>query len=339
MLLDPGYVRTLRPMKYPEFFKMYKQGVANTWTTEEIDFTLDVAQLTGGVLTEAQTHLVKRLVAFFATGDSIVSDNLVLTLYKHINSPEARMYLSRQLFEEALHVETYLLLLDNYIPGMWEREQMFDAINNIPSIKQKADFCDKYMKLSEEADLHDKMERKKFLLTQMCFSACVEGMFFYAAFAYVYYLRSLGLLNGLADATNYVFKDETCHMNFGYAVIDKVRQEEPYLFDDDLYVKVRAMLDEAVECEMGFAKDILFNDELPGLSLKDMRKYLEFVKCQRLVDLGYETDWLGSDGKPVEQPFAFMELQGMQGLTDFFSRRVTDYRKGITGTVRFDAVF
>src|SRR6266568_701700 len=116
----------------------------NTWTVEEVDLFSDIADLNQR-LTPAERHLINRLVAFFATGDSIVSNNLVLNLYKHINSPEARMYLSRQLFEEAVHVQFYLTLLDTYIPDQQEREQAFAAVDNIPSIHRKADFCFKWI--------------------------------------------------------------------------------------------------------------------------------------------------------------------------------------------------
>jgi ribonucleoside-diphosphate reductase beta chain len=115
MILDPGMDLTLRPMKYPIFFDMYKAAIKNTWSVEEVDFSSDLSDLHTR-MTEAERYLIKRLVAFFATGDSIVGNNLVLNLYKHINSPEARMYLSRQLFEEAQHVEFYLTLLDTYVP-------------------------------------------------------------------------------------------------------------------------------------------------------------------------------------------------------------------------------
>ncbi len=117
MLLDPGMDLTLRPMRYPTFFEMYKAAIKNTWTVEEVDFSTDLADLDRRV-TPAEQHLIHRLVAFFATGDSIVGNNLVLNLYKHVNAPEARMYLSRQLYEEALHVQFYLTLLDNYLPDM-----------------------------------------------------------------------------------------------------------------------------------------------------------------------------------------------------------------------------
>lgn len=120
-LLDPGFDLTLRPMRYPVFYEMYRDAIKNTWTVDEIDFSDDLVDLDRKLL-PPEKHLVGRLVAFFATGDSIVSNNLVLNLYQHINAPEARMYLSRQLYEEALHVQFYLTLLDNYIPDLDERK-------------------------------------------------------------------------------------------------------------------------------------------------------------------------------------------------------------------------
>ncbi len=149
MILDPGFDLTLRPMKYPVFFEMYKNAIKNTWTVEEVDFSSDIVDLQSK-LTSAERFLIDRLVAFFATGDSIVGNNLVLNLYKHVNSPEARLYLSRQLFEEALHVQFYLTLLDTYIPDHSEREKAFAAIHNIPSIQKKAQFGFKWIDSIEE---------------------------------------------------------------------------------------------------------------------------------------------------------------------------------------------
>src|ERR1700742_519912 len=144
MILEPGFDLTLRPMKYPVFYEQYKAAIKNTWTVEEVDFSTDVSDLRQR-MTPAEQHLINRLVAFFATGDSIVGNNLVLNLYKHINSPEARMYLSRQLYEEALHVQFYLTLLDSYIPDHAERERAFAAIHNIPAIHKKAQYSFKWM--------------------------------------------------------------------------------------------------------------------------------------------------------------------------------------------------
>ncbi len=181
-LLDPGFELTLRPMRYPDFYERYRDAIKNTWTVEEVDLHSDVADL--AKLSPGEQHLIGRLVAFFATGDSIVANNLVLTLYKHINSPEARLYLSRQLFEEAVHVQFYLTLLDTYLPDPDDRAAAFAAVENIPSIREKAEFCFKWMDSVESIDrLESKADRRRFLLNLICFAACIEGLFFYGAFA------------------------------------------------------------------------------------------------------------------------------------------------------------
>jgi len=245
-LLDPGMDLTLRPMRYPLFYERFRDAIKNTWTVEEVDLHSDLADLKK--LTPAEQHLINRLVAFFATGDTIVANNLVLNLYEHVNAPEARLYLSRQLFEEAVHVQFYLTLLDTYLPDEAERAEAFAAVENIPSIRDKAEFCYKWMDSIGQLDrLHSKADRRTFLLNLICFAACIEGLFFYGAFAYVYFLRSRGLLNGLASGTNWVFRDESMHMAFAFDVVDTVRREEPDLFDDELHDQVRQMLREAVD--------------------------------------------------------------------------------------------
>jgi hypothetical protein len=175
-LLEPGMSLTLRPMRYPVFFDMYRDAIKNTWTVEEVDFSTDTGDLRTR-MSPAETHLIQRLVAFFATGDSIVANNLVLNLYKHINAPEARLYLSRQLFEEALHVQFYLTLLDTYLPNPEERAAAFAAIDNIPSIRKKAEFCFKWIdSIQDLHKLESRQDRRQFLLNLICFAACIEGL-------------------------------------------------------------------------------------------------------------------------------------------------------------------
>lgn len=332
MLLDPGFNLTLRPMRYPHFYEMYKNAIKNTWTVEEVDFSMDVTDLRSK-MTPAERHLINRLVAFFATGDSIVSNNLVLNLYKHINAPEARMYLSRQLYEEALHVQFYLTLLDTYIPDHAEREAAFSAVENIPSIRKKAEFCLKWIDSIHELErLDSKEDRQRFLLNLICFATCIEGLFFFAAFAYVYFLRSKGLLHGLASGTNWVFRDESCHMNFAMDVVKQVRNEETDLFEEGLNRQIVEMLDEAVECEVQFAEDIL-SGGVPGLSVVDMRQYLEFIADQRLAMLGLQKVY------GAKNPFSFMDLQDVQELTNFFERRVSAYQVAVAGDVSFNEAF
>ena len=331
-LLDPGFNLTLRPMRYPHFYEMYRNAIRNTWTVEEVDFSLDTNDLKNK-FGPAERHLIERLVAFFATGDSIVSNNLVLNLYQHINAPEARMYLSRQLYEEALHVQFYLTLLDTYLPEPEARAKAFAAIENIPSIRHKAEFCFKWMdSVQSLRRVETKAQRRQFLLNLVCFAACIEGLFFFGAFAYVYYLRSRGLLHGLASGTNWVFRDESGHMAFAFEVIRTAREEEPDLFDDELKAQIVQMLTEAVDCECRFSEDVL-SGGVAGLSPRDMRQYLEYCADQRLAQLGLAKHF------GARNPFPFMDLQDVQELTNFFERRVSAYQVGVQGEVAFDAAF
>ena len=331
-LLDPGFDLTLRPMRYPRFYEMYRAAIKNTWTVEEIDFQIDLGHLQQR-MTPAERHLIERLVAFFATGDSIVSNNLVISLYRHINAPEARMYLSRQLFEEALHIQFYLTLLDNYVPDPARRALAFAAIDNIPSIRRKAQFCQRWIDQVFTLDRVDSpADKRRFLLNLTCFASCIEGLFFFGAFAYVYFLRSRGLLPGLAAGTNWVFRDESAHMAFAFAVLEAVRREEPHLFDAEWARQVRGMVQEAVECECEFAEDVL-SGGVVGLTRAEMRQYLEYVADQRLVMLGLEPAF------DARNPFPFMNLQDVQELTNFFERRVSAYQVAVQGEICFDAAF
>jgi ribonucleoside-diphosphate reductase beta chain len=331
-LLDPGLCLSLRPMTYPTFFERYRAAIKNTWTVEEVDFSTDVRDL-ATKMTSAERHLVKRLVAFFATGDSIVANNLVLNLYRHINAPEARMYLSRQLYEEALHVQFYLTLLDTYVPDPDERARAFAAVENIPSIRKKAEFCLRWLDSMQRLPrLDGRDERRQFLLNLICFAGCVEGLFFFGAFAYVYFLRSRGLLHGLAAGTSWVFRDESAHMAFAFEVVSTIRREEPELFDGAMAAAVAEMFDEAIACETAFAEDLL-GAGVVGLSVADIRGYLEYCADQRLVTLGLGKRY------GARNSLAFMDLQDVQEVANFFERRVSAYQVGVVGDVVLDAPF
>ncbi|HEX4478804.1 MAG TPA: ribonucleotide-diphosphate reductase subunit beta, partial [Polyangiaceae bacterium] len=270
---------------------------------------------------------------FFATGDSIVANNLVLNLYRHVNAPEARMYLSRQLYEEALHVQFYLTLLDTYVPDPEERQRAFDAIETIPSIRKKAEFCMRWLDSIQGLERIETLaERRQFLLNLICFAACIEGLFFFAAFAYVYFLRSRGLLHGLAAGTSWVFRDESAHMAFAFEVVKTVRNEEPELFDDELRRSVETMIAEAIDCEVEFAEDLL-GKGISGMSVVEVRAYLEYCADQRLAMLGLPKRYHSKN------PFSFLDLQDVQEVTNFFERRVSAYQVGVTGDVVLDGAF
>ena len=243
------------------------------------------------------------------------------------------MYLSRQLYEEALHVQFYLTLLDNYVGDPQRRAQAFAAIENIPSIRRKAQFCQKWIdEVATLPRINVAADKRRFLLNLTCFAACIEGLFFFGAFAYVYFLRSRGLLPGLAAGTAWVFRDESAHMGFAFEVIRTVRAEEPELFDAEWAGQVVQMLEEAVECESEFAQDVL-SGGVVGMTRTEMRQYLEYVADQRLAMLGLPARF------NARNPFSFMELQDVQELTNFFERRVSAYQVGVKGEICFDAAF
>ena len=180
--------------------------------------------------------------------------------------------------------------------------------------------------------LRTKADKRLFLLNLICFACCIEGLFFFGAFAYVYFLRSKGLLNGLATGTNWVFRDESCHIAFAFEVIRTVRQEDPDIFDIELRNQIVVMLREAVDCEMAFAEDVL-EKGVAGISPPAMRQYLEYVADQRLMALGMDPIF------NARNPFGFMELQDVQELSNFFERRVSAYQLGVAGDVAFNEEF
>ena len=331
-LFDTELNLKLRPMHYPIYYSLYKAAIKNTWTVEEIDFTKDIEDLRKK-LSPSEKHLVSRLIAFFATGDNIVQENLVLNLFKHLNVPEIKLYLGRQIFEESLHIDFYTTLIDNYLPDMREREEAFDAVKNIPSIKKKADFSFKWMNfMNEVKEIKTHEDRQTALLNIIAFAACNEGIFFFGAFAYVYFLRSKGLLNGLATGTNWVFRDESLHITFGYELIKAIREEYPKTWDAKLEKKVVEMMKEAVACELAFADDIL-SKGVTGFPLDDMQEYLQYTADRRVELLGMEPIY-GS-----KNPLKFLELQDIQELTNFFERNVSAYQLGVTGDVSFSEEF
>ena len=321
------------PMRYPDFYDMYRDAIRNTWTVEEVDFNDDLDDL-ARKLDPAERHLVHRLVAFFATGDSIVANNVVLNLYKHINAPEARLYLSRQLYEEALHVQFYLTLLDTYLPDMAEREQAFAAIEHIPSIRAKAEFCIRWMDSMSSVDelrhprrpppvraqphLLRHLRRGPVLLRRLRLRVLlpVEGP-----------PQRPGLGHQLG-----VPRRVDAHALRPRRWSTRSARRSPTCSTPSSRPTCTAMIDEAVEAELVFAEDLL-SGGVSGLSVADTREYLRYVADQRLGNLGMAPRY------GARNPFDFMMLQDVQELSNFFERRVSAYQVGITGEVAFDADF
>lgn len=335
-ILDLEMSLKMRPIKYPKLYEFYKNSIKNSWTVEEISFVSDVADIRDK-LTSGEKHVVSRILAFFATGDLIVMTNCVRNLMRHVNSPEAHMYYTRQAAEEALHQDFYNILLDNYIPDMSEREAMFDAINSVPSVSKKAAFSLKWFESGIDVDQLDNDEkRQEFLMNMITFACAIEGLQFMASFLYVFWLRNRGLLNGLGDGTQWVFRDESMHMNFAFEVIDIIREEYPQLWDKNFEQRVVQMLQEAIDCEVDFAKDIL-SEGVTGLSVSGVENYLKYLADMHLKRL--EIDWHTFGGR---NEYDFMNLQDLDEHANFFERRVTNYVVGTrqgADSVGFDADF
>ncbi len=332
-ILDIGRNLTLRPMQRPKYYDYYQKGVANTWSVQELDFSQDRMQLALGKFSQGELHMLKRIVAFFATGDEIVNDNVTQNLYKHVNSPEYRMYITRQGFEEVVHVDGYLKLLDVYLDNEQERTEAFEAIDKIPSIKAKADFCYKWLDhgMKHPALLTDKA-RQDFLLSLLSFGLAVEGLFFISAFAYIYFLRSKGLAQGFAILNDWVARDESMHLEVAIELAKDIIKDYPQLWTEELKSKVKEMIQEAVKLEIDFAHDVL-SESVTGLPLGQMSQYIQFTADQRLASIGLEKMY------KVDNPFDWMVMQGMQPLTNFFEKRVSEYQTGVSGTVSFEEDF
>lgn len=331
-LLDGGRHLTLRPMQRPKYWERYETALNNHWTVQELDFSGDRADLAAKRFTPGQLHMIKRIVAFFATGDEVVNDNVCLNLYRHINSPEAKAYITLQAAEETNHVNAYLRLLDVYLTSDDERREAFEAVENIPSVKAKADFCfrrlDTGMKLLK---LETDEDRKAFLVSLLTFALAVEGLFFIAAFAYIYWLRFRGLAAGFADLNDWVARDESMHMAVGIELAKDIIREYPELWGPETQQEVREMIREAVELEKGFSRDALSGGDGPNQA--EMEAYIEFTADERLMAIGLAPEYR------VNNPFIWMIGQGLQLNTNFFEARTTEYQKGIEGEVTFGEDF
>ncbi len=300
MILDPGFNLVLRPMKYPVFNDLFNKKIGNSWTLNQIDLSADLIDLNKKISPRVK-GLILRLLAFFATNESLVSNNLALNLYKHVNSPEARLYLSRQLYEESLHTQFYLTLLDRYSSNPEETHQAFVTNKMTPALQHKINFCLKWMNSVNSLDRLITIEdRRQFLMNLICFSNCVEGLFFSGAFASIFFLQSKGLFIGFAKAANNIFHEKREHAQAALEVIKIALLEEPNLFNEQMKDMIILMMEDAIDAEMAFAKNIL-DTGIEGLLLTDMRQYLEFAADQYLEELQIPVRYL------VKNPFPFME--------------------------------
>ena len=310
---------TLFPISSNEedLYKLYKKAVASFWTVEEIDFSKD--RNDWEKLTSQEQYFIKQVLAFFAGSDGIVQENLATRFQKDVQSPVARLFYSIQNAMEGIHSETYSLLIDQYVRDSAEKNKLFRAIDEIPSIKKKAEWA---LKFIDSTDSY---------ATRLVGFACVEGIFFSGSFCAIYWLKKRGLLPGLTFSNELISRDEGLHTEFAVTLYHKLENKLTE-------AQIREIISEAVSIETEFICDSL-PCSLIGMNARDMTQYIQFVADRLAVQFGISKSW------KVANPFDFMELISLEGKTNFFEKKVSEYSKPGVGmniadmSVRFDDEF
>ncbi|KAJ3837864.1 ribonucleotide reductase [Lentinula raphanica] len=291
----------LFPIQYQDIWQMYKKAEASFWTSEEIDLSHDLVDWNQR-LNDNERHFITHILAFFAASDGIVNENLVERFSNEVQTAEARCFYGFQIMMENIHSETYSLLIDTYVKDAQQREYLFDAIETIPCIKRKADWALKW--ISDQ--------RSTFAERLVAFAA-VEGIFFSGSFASIYWLKKRGLMPGLTYSNELISRDEGLHTDFACLLFTHLkRRPHPRI--------IRQIITEAVAIEQAFLSDAL-PVSLIGMNATLMRQYIEFVADRLLGALGIEKYYHSSN------PFDFMDMISLQGKTNFFEKRVSEYSK------------
>ena len=286
------------PLQDPDIWKLYKKMMDSFWRAEEIDFSRDLTHWNS--LTDKEQYFIKMILAFFAASDGIVIENLGMRFLSDVQLPEARAAYGFQLMMENIHSETYSLLIDTYIKNDAEKKKLFQALDNFPCIKKKADWAIKWIN-----------DNRSSFATRLIAFACVEGIFFSGAFCSIYWLKKRGLMPGLTFSNELIAKDEGMHTDLAIMLFKKLEKKTTRK-------KVYSIIKEAVELEKEFIISAL-PCKLIGMNSKLMSQYIEFVADRLVQQLGFNKIF------NVENPFDFMEMISMEGKTNFFEKRVSDY--------------
>ncbi|KAL1666454.1 ribonucleotide reductase small subunit [Schizophyllum commune] len=290
----------LFPIQYPEIWQMYKKAEASFWTAEEMDLSKDLHDWQNR-MNDNERHFISHVLAFFAASDGIVNENLLERFSGEVQVPEARCFYGFQIMMENIHSETYSLLIDTYIREAAEREHLFNAVETIPCVARKAQWALRW--------IND--DRSSFGIRLVAFAA-VEGIFFSGSFASIFWLKKRGLMPGLTFSNELITRDEGMHTDFACLLFAHLRRR-PH---PDV---VRRIIMEAVTIEQEFLTDAL-PVSLIGMNSTLMCQYIEFVADRLLVALGNEKVY------KVTNPFDFMDMISLQGKTNFFEKRVSDYK-------------
>ena len=319
------------PIKYDEIWNRYKLHIQSFWTPEEVTFQDDLRDLE--TLNEGEKHFIKTVLAFFANSEAMINENLASRFYSEIQIPEARCFITMQMLNESIHAEIYALQIESYVKNTEEKDQLFSAIENIPCIKQKAKWVSKWLSGNQN------------LLTRLIAFGLVEGLFFAGSFCAIYYFRKRGLLPGLALSNDWIARDEGMHFSFSSLMFRTLREKYLTKTLDNSHVKDISLITgdvsqeefgeivtEAVSFEKEFVSKALPVD-LIGMNKELMCQYIEAV-ADRIADL-FEFERVYN----TENPFDFMRALDVQGVTNFFEKRVSEYQRPRDRVLAFDETF
>lgn len=319
----------LVPFKYLWAWEKYLAACANHWMPNEINMAADIAlwKSTSG-LTEDERTIIKRSLGFFATADSLVANNLVLAVYRHITNPECRQYLLRQAFEEALHVHSYQHIIESL--GLDEAE-VFNMYREVQVVAKKAAWALPYTQSLCDPNFHTGTPEKdqRLLRDLIAFYVVFEGIFFYVGFIQILSMGRRNKMVGTSEQFQYILRDESMHLNFGIDVINQIKIENPHLWTEEFKKQVLQMIREGIELEYQYAIDTMPRGIL-GLNAAMFKEYLYYIANRRCAQIGLAEQYPGA-----ENPFPWMsEMMDLKKEKNFFETRVTEYQTG--GTLKWD---
>ena len=292
----------LFPIKYDKIWSMYKQAENSFWTAEEVDLSVDLKDWDR--LNDGERHFISHVLAFFAASDGIVNENLAVNMMSEVQLPEARCFYGFQIMMENIHSEMYSLLIDTYIKDPAEKHRLFNAIDTVPCVKKKADWALKYI------------NNGSFVHRLIAFAA-VEGIFFSGSFCSIFWLKKRGLMPGLSTSNEFISRDEGLHCDFACLLYGMLKHKLTE-------AEVTAIITDAVSIEKEFVTDAL-PVKLIGMNSDLMCNYIEFVADRLLNSLNCPKVY------NRENPFDFMETISLEGKTNFFEKRVSEYKKAGVG--------
>jgi ribonucleoside-diphosphate reductase beta chain len=316
-------VNQLVPFKYKWAWEKYLATCANHWMPQEVNMSRDIATWKDpNGLTDDERRIIKRNLGFFVTADSLAANNIVLGTYRHITAPEARQFLLRQAFEEAIHTHAYQYIVESL--GLDEGE-IFNAYNEVPSIRDKDEFLIPFIEAIMDPNfVTGTLEADQTLLRSIIVFACLmEGLFFYVGFTQILALGRQNKMTGAAEQYQYILRDESMHCNFGIDLINQIKLENPQLWTPEFKAEIKALFLKAVELEYRYAEDTMPRGVL-GLNASMFKGYLRYIANRRATQIGLESLFPNE-----ENPFPWMsEMIDLKKERNFFETRVIEYQSG-----------